>query len=84
MSEEATGMSKDVRRLGVLYEAIQEDTRKILELVSSMLPAIHKIPKMEVDIAELKTDVKVIKAVVTATNVEVHDHEQRITRLEAA
>ena len=83
MSNDLSVIRKDVHRLGVLYEAMQDDTKKILEIVGSMLPSVQKIPKLESDMAEVKADIKTIKVAVTETNRHVHDHERRITRLEA-
>jgi archaellum component FlaC len=77
-------LGKDVRHLGVLYEAMQDDLKKLLELLGTELVPIRKIPKIESDLAEVKTDVKTIKRVVTDHSKKLQNHEQRITRLEVA
>ena len=68
--------------LAVLLEDIRGDMKAVLEIVGSMQEQVAKIAGMEHDIRILKTDVKVIKAAVTATNVQVQNHEKRLTKLE--
>lgn len=73
----------DIHKLGVLYEATQDDVKKILEAVTGIQQYIVKLPTCE-EFDELKDDVTTIKAAVTDTSNQVHDHEKRITRLEVA
>ena len=80
--QEAT--RKDVQRFGVLYEVMQDDIQKVLEGVGGMLPSVRKIPKMGTDIGDIKIDINAIKTAVRATNVDLQNHDRRITKLEAA
>ncbi len=43
---------------------------------------VAKIPGVEEDVAELKQDGKIIKAAVTGQSAELHEHDQRLNRLE--
>ena len=44
----------------------------------------RKLAPIATDVAELKTDMKVVKAAVTATNEDVQDLKVRVSALEAA
>ena len=75
----------DLRRVvGIVNEQIDDKLQVILEVVSDMQQKVNALPRIEAEIAELKTDVKVIKAAATDTSKEVRELDQRVTRLEAA
>jgi cell division protein FtsB len=56
----------------------------VLEAVGDMQRQVAVLPAMQQDIAELKQDMKVVKAAVTDLSDQVHDHERRIGDLESA
>jgi len=74
----------DVRYFGVMFEEIRDQNRAVLEAVGDMQRAVAALPEMKQDIAELKADMKVVKAAITDVSRQLADHELRITRLEAA
>ena len=77
-------MSKDEDNyIGVILEEIRDQNKAVLEAVGDMQSMVAKIPNMEEDLAELKSDVQVIKTVVTDISKRQNQHEVRITKLEA-
>ena len=78
-------MSKDdVRYFGVMFEEIRDQNKAVLEYVGQMPQVVARLEAIEQDVAELKQDMKVVKAAVTDMSRQLADHELRITRLEAA
>jgi hypothetical protein len=71
--------NKDISYLAVLLEHTTGQNQAILEVVGDIQKKVSLLPTRE-ELDELKDDVKVI---VTDTSRQVHDHEHRITRLEA-
>jgi hypothetical protein len=71
------------RVAGIKDEIFKDQVQLILEIVTDMQAKITQLPTRQ-EFNELKQDTKVIKAAVTDTSRQVHDHERRITRLEAA
>ncbi len=76
-------MTKSDRYTHILLGEIRDQNRALLEGQRQMLGVPAKVDKIEEDVAELKIDMKAVKAAVRATNVDLQDHERRITRLEA-
>ena len=74
----------DVRYFGVMLEELRDQNKAVLEAVGDMQRAVAALPAMQHDIAELKADMKVVKAAITDVSRQLADHELRITRLEAA
>ena len=72
------------RIVGFYYEKTKHDIDLVLEAFDAIKVQVDKIPRMEQDLAELKSDVKVIKKVVTDTNKDLRNHNKRITKLEQA
>lgn len=77
-------MSDDNNYFGVILEEIRDQNKRVLEVVGNMQKQVNKIPGVEEDLQEIKTDIKVIKAAVVDTSNQVHDHEHRLTKLETA
>lgn len=75
-------MTDSERYTQILLEEIRDQNRALLEGQASLLGLPFKVDKIEEDVAELKSDMKVVKAAVRATNDDVRDHEHRINRLE--
>ena len=77
-------MANDKDYQTVLLEQLVDQNKTILEAVGDMQQQVALIPAMREDIAELKQDMRVVKAAVTDMGHQLGDHERRITRLEAA
>ncbi|HXR50189.1 MAG TPA: hypothetical protein VN778_04140 [Verrucomicrobiae bacterium] len=58
----------------ILLEEIRDQYRTVLEAVGDMQTKVARIPVIEQDIAELKTDMKAIKFVLTEQNRTIDDH----------
>ncbi|HVX24226.1 MAG TPA: hypothetical protein VG992_02690 [Candidatus Saccharimonadales bacterium] len=73
----------DIVHLGeVIGEHVVSQFKTGLEAIDEILIQTRKIPKMEADIGELKSDMKIVKGALTATNTDIQNHELRITKLE--
>ncbi len=70
--------------IGALLEEIRDQNKVVLESVGDMQRQVAVLPAMQQDIAELKQDMKVVKAAVTDLSRQVNDHERRIGDLETA
>jgi hypothetical protein len=70
--------------MGILLEDIKSQNQTILEAVGAMQIHVAKIPKMEADLQEVKSDVKSIRAAITDNSRAQHKLERRVTKLEAA
>jgi uncharacterized protein (DUF4213/DUF364 family) len=78
-------MSKDdVRYFDIMLEELRDQNRAVLAYVGQMPQVVARLEAIEQDVAELKQDMKVMKAAVTDMSRQLADHELRITRLEAA
>jgi len=68
----------------VLIEHLVDQNKAILEYVGE-LPSIKRdIVQLKDDVAELTSDMKIVKAALTGLSQQVANHERHITRLEAA
>lgn len=67
----------DKMRKEVLSEVLMDELKAIREFVEDIPVIKQKVTKIEVDMGEVKTDLKAVKAV-------LKNHEQRITILETA
>lgn len=65
----------------VLLEDINSKFDQIIEVVGTLGDKIDRKADAE-QVAEIKADIKVIKAAVTGHGTELQDHEQRISHLE--
>jgi hypothetical protein len=74
----AGGMSDDVakelRYVGAQMEQVLSEVKAVHELVAAQ-PTLTDFHRLEDDIAELKGDVKTIKAAVKATNHDLEQHK---------
>ena len=66
---------------GVLLEDVNGKFDVILDAVKGIREKVDDLPTRN-EFNELKGDVKTIKAVVTQNNLEINDHNRRITKLE--
>ena len=74
----------DDERKEVLGEVLADELKTILEYVKDVPVIKQKVDKLEEDMTEVKSDMKVVKAAVTDISRQLIDHERRITRLEVA
>lgn len=78
-------MSDDeLRKFGIMQESMQDDIKKILEIVSSQQTNISKIPVIETKVDSLSDDMKAVKKVLKITNEDARLLERRVTKLENA
>jgi septal ring factor EnvC (AmiA/AmiB activator) len=74
---------EDLKRVaGFITEHMESKFGILLENVDTLLN--KRLTPIKQDIAELKMDMRVVKAAVTDTNKQVQSHERRISSLEAA
>jgi len=73
----------DINHFSVLLEEVMSQNKAILEIVTDTQKKVADLPTRD-EFTELKQDVKVIRAAVTDLSRQVDNHEQRVTRLEAA
>jgi uncharacterized protein YoxC len=64
----------DANQFGVLLEQIVSQNQAVLEAVGDMQQKVALLPTMQQDIAELKQDVKIVKAAVADVSRELADH----------
>lgn len=67
---------------GVLLEQIYDQNKAVLEAVGDMRQQVMHIPAMREDIAELKTDMKIVKSALTDLSKSHNALEGQVTRLE--
>jgi hypothetical protein len=69
---------------GHMLEQVLDEIKAVHELVAEVPKMARKLNSVEQDVAELKQDMKVVRAATTDTSHQVHDLERRVSRLEAA
>jgi hypothetical protein len=74
----------DDNYFGIILEEIRDQNKAVLEAVGDIQRNVADLPIIRADIAALKSDMKVVKAVVKDISKHVNNHELRITKLEAA
>lgn len=72
----------DLRR--ILGEVLVDELKIIHEYLDDIPVIKQKVTRLEEDMYEVKTDIKAIKAAVKGQSKQVHNHEIRLTKLEAA
>jgi len=68
----------------VLGEVLADELQAIMEYVKDVPYIKRKVSTLEKDMKKVKSDITVIKAVVTDISREQKDHDKRLVRLEAA
>ncbi len=68
-------VTQAINHFSVLMEQVVDQNRAVLEAVGDMQQKVALLPAMQQDIAELKQDMKVVKAAVTATNRDLKEHK---------
>ncbi len=69
---------------GHMLMQVLDEMKTVHELVAEVSKMARKLYHVEQDVAELKQDMKVVRAATTDTSHQVHDLERRVSRLEAA
>lgn len=75
-------MAKNQNCTDVLIEEIDDNIRTILEIVVPVRIELSEVKKTVAAIPEIQADIKTIKLALAQTNIQVKDHEKRITKLE--
>ncbi len=65
----------DINHFSVLMEQQNAKLDAVLEYVREVPKMARKLDRVEQDVAELKQDMKVVKAAVTATNRDLAEHK---------
>lgn len=73
---------KEDRYTNLILEEMREQIAAIHEITLDTRKKVEPIPQMQTDIAELKSDMKVVKRAITGTNKDLKLLEKRVTRLE--
>jgi hypothetical protein len=76
-------MSQQDNYTNVLLEDINSKFDAVMEIVSPLTGLPVVMSQLQSDIDEVKSDVKVIKAVLTEDSGQLKNHERRIIKLEA-
>jgi DNA repair ATPase RecN len=71
----------DINHFSVLMEQQNAKLDAVLEYVAEMPKAVHRLGRIEQDVAELKQDMKVVRAAVTATNRDLAKHKSLPTQV---
>ena len=74
----------DKERKAVLGEVLADELKVIMEYVAGVPRIERKVATLEKDMHHVKSDIKVIKAVVTDISWQQKDHDKRLVRLETA
>lgn len=82
MVKDDRGENRSLQRLGVLYEAMQDDIKKVLEIVGSQQPSLMKIPKMSERVEKLESDMSTVKLATMGTNHDLKIIKIRTEKLE--
>ena len=61
--------------VGHKLEQVLDEIKAVHELVAEVPKMARKLDRVEQDVAELKQDMKVVKAAVTATNHDLAEHK---------
>lgn len=76
-------MSSDKDHLEVILEDMNGKFDRLIEVAAQMQDTLERTATKD-ELAEVKADIKVIKAAVVDHSGQLNDHEQRITHLESA
>jgi septal ring factor EnvC (AmiA/AmiB activator) len=68
--------------IAILLEEIKSQNQALTEGQQELSTLPATVKQLANDVAEIKDDIHTIKAAVTDTNKQVHNHENRFTRLE--
>jgi uncharacterized coiled-coil DUF342 family protein len=72
-----------VRRVADLVaEQVSGQLKTALEALDEIKLQVSKIPAIQDDIAELKSDMKAVKQAIKDTNLDLRELDQRVNRLE--
>jgi peptidoglycan hydrolase CwlO-like protein len=76
-------LSEDERKQ-VLGEVLSDELMAITEYVKEVPYMKKKLDRLDEDIQQVKSDIKVLKVAITDTSREQKKHNSRITNIEAA
>lgn len=84
LSAEQHQTQTDVRYLGVLYEEMRDDIKRIFEGLQPMSEVPVRLSNLESDMAEVKADIRIIKIAVSDLSRQNFQLDSRVTNLESA
>lgn len=70
------------RAVGIYKEDLDDRFDQVLEALDAAKVNLDKIPGIEQDVADLKSDMKIVKLAVTDTNKDLGKLKKRVTKLE--
>lgn len=74
-----------VRRVADLVaEQVSSQLKTALEAIDEIKLQVSKIPAIQDDIAELKSDMKAVKEAIKHTNLDLREIDERVSHLETA
>lgn len=73
-------VAKEVRYVGAMMEQVLSEVKTVHELVADM-PTRGEFNELRKDVTELKQDMEVVKAAVTATNRDLKQHKRLPTHV---
>jgi predicted nucleic acid-binding Zn-ribbon protein len=80
---EFSKLRAEVRDNGIVVEQMRDELRAVHEAVGDIQEQLADVPKRD-EFDELRQEVRLIRAAVTATNEDVAGLKQRVDALEAA
>jgi outer membrane murein-binding lipoprotein Lpp len=76
-------MSKDDNYTAILLEDMNDKFDLIMEAIRPLQTLPAQVARLGEDVAELKSDMKVVKAAITDLTPQVNDIDVRVQRLES-
>lgn len=73
----------DDERKEILGEVLHDELKAIFEAVSGLQETVAVLPQIQADIADLKQDMKMVKAAVTDLSREHRGFDRRLSQLES-
>lgn len=81
-----TGHMDEGRYTNLILEEMRDQMKVVIELATTTNDKVdsisHTVDRLVVDVAELKSDMKVVKQAVIDTNTDLKLLERRVTKLE--
>lgn len=72
------------RAADLVAEQINSQLKTALEALDQIKLQVSKIPAMQDDLAELKSDMRAVKQAIKETNLDLRELDQRVTQLETS
>jgi predicted nucleic acid-binding Zn-ribbon protein len=76
-------VAAELRKVSVLQEVMQDDIKKVLEILAANQSTIGLIPTMNQRISAMQSDISTIKAAIADTNHDLRSVAKHTEKLEA-